>query len=31
VAGEMAIDLSIHEAERVWNAAIERYFAKRVA
>ncbi|OLC45018.1 MAG: phosphoribosylformylglycinamidine synthase II [Acidobacteria bacterium 13_1_40CM_65_14] len=31
VAGQMAVDLSIHEAERVWNAAIERYFAKRVA
>jgi phosphoribosylformylglycinamidine synthase len=31
VAGRMAIDISIHEAERVWNAAIERYFAKRVA
>jgi len=31
VAGQMAVDLSIHEAERVWNAAVERYFAKRVA
>jgi phosphoribosylformylglycinamidine synthase len=31
VAGQMAIDMSIHEAERVWNAAIERYFARRVA
>src|SRR5262245_45001482 len=31
VAGEVSIDLSIHEAERVWNAAVERYFAKRVA
>jgi phosphoribosylformylglycinamidine synthase subunit PurL len=31
VAGEMSVDVSIHDAERVWNAAIERYFAKRVA
>ena len=31
VAGQMAVDLSIHEAERVWNGAIERYFARRVA
>jgi hypothetical protein len=31
VAGEMAIDVSVDEAERVWRAAIERYFARRVA
>ena len=31
VAGRMALDLPMHEAERVWNSAVERYFAKRVA
>jgi phosphoribosylformylglycinamidine synthase subunit PurL len=31
VAGELAIDVSVDEAERVWSAAIERYFIKRVA
>jgi phosphoribosylformylglycinamidine synthase len=31
VAGEPAIELSIHDAERVWSSAIERFFAKRVA
>jgi len=31
VGGEMAIDVSIGEAERVWSTAIERYFAKKVA
>ena len=31
VAGETSIDVQIHEAERVWNGAIERYFARRVA
>jgi phosphoribosylformylglycinamidine synthase len=31
VAGEMAIDVSIDEAERVWSTALGKYFAKRVA
>ena len=29
--GAPAIELSIHDAERVWSSAIERFFAKRVA
>jgi phosphoribosylformylglycinamidine synthase len=28
---EMAVDLPVDEAERVWSSALERYFAKRVA
>src|SRR5262249_21775698 len=31
VAGRIAVDVSIHEAERVWGSALERYFVKRVA
>jgi hypothetical protein len=31
VAGHMAVDVSIHEAERAWSSALERYFVKRVA
>jgi len=31
VGGEMTIDLTIDEAERVWAGAIERRFQKRVA
>jgi hypothetical protein len=31
VAGETAIDVSIDDAERVWRAAMERYFDRRVA
>jgi len=31
VAGALAIECSIHDAERVWGSAIERYFARRVA
>ena len=31
VGGEMAIDVSVDDAERVWSTAIERYFAKQVA
>src|SRR2546428_333736 len=31
VAGQLAIDVSIDEAERVWSSAVERYFQKRVA
>ena len=29
--GEVAIDLSVDEAERAWSTAIEQYFVKRVA
>ena len=31
VAGEIAIDVAIDEAERAWSSAIERHFARRVA
>jgi acetyl-CoA carboxylase beta subunit len=31
VAGRIAIDRSVDEAERVWSNTIERYFVKRVA
>jgi hypothetical protein len=31
VGGQIAVDLAIVEAERTWNAAIERYFVRRVA
>src|SRR5258708_21835526 len=31
VGGDIAVDLSVDEAERAWSSAIERYFAKRVA
>jgi len=31
VAGEIVIDQSVDEAERVWSTAIDRYFAQRVA
>src|SRR5207302_1048385 len=31
VAGQLAIDMSIDEAERAWSSAVERYFQKRVA
>jgi phosphoribosylformylglycinamidine synthase len=31
VAGSIAIDQSVDEAERVWSTAIDRYFAQRVA
>jgi phosphoribosylformylglycinamidine synthase len=31
VGGEIVIDQSVDEAERVWSTAIDQYFAKRVA
>ena len=31
VAGDIVIDQSADEAERVWSTAIDRYFAQRVA
>jgi phosphoribosylformylglycinamidine synthase len=31
VAGQMAIEMSIDEAERMWNSPLEQHFAKRVA
>ena len=31
VSGEMAIDVTLADAERAWSDAIQRYFAKRVA
>ena len=31
VAGDIVIDQSVDEAERVWSTAIDRYFAQRVA
>ena len=31
VAGQLVIDQSVDEAERVWSNTIEQYFAKRVA
>ncbi|HEV2985021.1 MAG TPA: phosphoribosylformylglycinamidine synthase subunit PurL, partial [Vicinamibacterales bacterium] len=31
VAGQVAIDQSVDDAERVWSSAIEQHFAKRVA
>ena len=31
VAGALAINLSVDEAERVWSTAIDRYFEQRVA
>ena len=31
VGGEIVIDLSVDDAERVWSTAIEQYFVKRVA
>jgi phosphoribosylformylglycinamidine synthase II len=31
VAGEIVIDQSVDEAERVWSTAIDRYFVQRVA
>jgi phosphoribosylformylglycinamidine synthase len=31
VAGEIVIDQSVDDAERVWSTAIDRYFAQRVA
>ena len=31
VAGDIVIDQSVEEAERVWSTAIDRYFAQRVA
>jgi phosphoribosylformylglycinamidine synthase len=30
VAGRMAVDVSVDEAERAWSSVIERYFVKRV-
>ena len=31
VAGQVVIDQSVDEAERVWSNALEQHFAKRVA
>jgi phosphoribosylformylglycinamidine synthase len=31
VAGRLAIDVSVDQAEQVWSSAIEKYFVKRVA
>jgi hypothetical protein len=31
VAGEIVIDQSVDDAERVWSTAIDRYFVQRVA
>ena len=31
VAGSMALDVAVDEAERRWSSAIARYFARRVA
>jgi phosphoribosylformylglycinamidine (FGAM) synthase-like enzyme len=31
VAGQVAIDVAVDDAERVWSSALERYFVKRVA
>ena len=31
VAGQIAVDTSVDEAERVWSSAIEQAYAKRVA
>jgi phosphoribosylformylglycinamidine synthase II len=31
VGEELAVDVSVDEAERVWSSAVERYFVKRVA
>jgi len=31
VGGQVAIDVAVSEAERVWSGSIEHYFAKRVA
>jgi phosphoribosylformylglycinamidine (FGAM) synthase-like enzyme len=31
VAGQVAIDQSVDDAERVWSSAIEQHFARRVA
>jgi hypothetical protein len=31
VGGEVVVDVSVVEAERVWSMAIEQYFVKRVA
>jgi hypothetical protein len=31
VAGQIVIDQSVDEAERVWSNTIEHFFAKRVA
>ena len=31
VAGEMAIDLPVDDAEGAWSMAIERYFKKQAA
>ena len=31
VGGHMAVDMPIHDAERAWSSALERYFVKRVA
>jgi phosphoribosylformylglycinamidine synthase II len=31
VAGDIVVDQSVDEAERVWSTAIDRYFTKRVA
>ena len=31
VAGEIVIDQSVDEAERVWSTAIDRHFVQRVA
>jgi phosphoribosylformylglycinamidine synthase len=31
VGGELAIDVSVIELERIWTSAIDRYFIRRVA
>jgi hypothetical protein len=31
VAGDIVIDQSVDDAERVWSTAIDRYFVQRVA
>jgi phosphoribosylformylglycinamidine synthase subunit PurL len=31
VAGDIVIDQSVNDAERVWSTAIDRYFVQRVA
>ncbi len=31
VAGQIAVDVTVEEAERAWASALDRYFVKRVA
>jgi hypothetical protein len=31
VAGRVALDLPVHEAERMWSNGMGRYFSRRVA